>query len=360
MITVARTRFQPDRHLAVLVVLLLALAGCNSTDDGTADGGPAAGEGGGGASITMARATWDTGWMQAEIYRQLLEELDYEVSDPADLTRDAATFYPALAQGQVDLWANGWFPLHDIYLSRPLFTGQEISESIEVVGTQVEGGAVQGYLIDRATAEEMGITSMDDLSDPAVAAVFDIDGNGRADLQGCNEGWGCNLEITSQIEELGWGDNVEQVVGEYNDLLEDVQSRVEEGEPTLFYTWTPNWTIDVLQPGEDVVWLESTAREDVEESTEVDIEGCAGEEPCDLGWVVNDIRAVANPDFLDDNPVVRRLLEVVEIPLQDIADQNARMNEAGEYTDAQVAQDAADWIEDNRELVDGWLETARG
>lgn len=351
------------RNLALMLCVALVTAACGSlAEEDGGDGGPAGGDVETGGAVTMARATWDTGWFQAAIYAQLIEELGYEVSDPAALTRDANTFYPALAQEQVDLWVNGWFPLHEIYLERELFSGQPISEPIEPIGFQVEAGALQGYLIDKATADELGITSMSDLADPSVAAVFDEDGDGLADLQGCNDGWGCNLVIGEHLEELDWGPNVEQVVADYGDLIGDVViPRVEAGEPVLFYTWTPNWTIDVLVPGEDVVWLESPALEADEGETSVSgLEGCAAGDPCDLGWPVNDIRAVANSEFLEDNPSIRRLLEVVEIPLDDIAQQNARMISESEYSEGQIIDDAATWIADNQDMVDGWLETARG
>jgi len=350
------------RRTALVATTALVLAACgNLAESDGGDGGPASGGGETGGSVTMARATWDTGFMQAAIYAELLTELGYTVSDPADLTRDANGFYPALARGEVDLWANGWFPLHDIYLDRTLFSGQSVSEPIEPIGFQVEAGAVQGYLIDRATAEEMGITSMSDLADPSVAAVFDQDGDGLADLQGCNDGWGCNLVITEHIETLDWGSNVEQVVGDYGNLIEGVRERVDAGEPVLFYTWTPNWTIDVLSPGEDVVWLESPALPDDEGTTTVSgLEGCVVGDSCQLGWPVNDIRAVANADFLEENPPIRRLLEQVTIPLDDIAEQNALMAQAGEYGEEQIREDASTWIENNRDTVDGWLETARG
>jgi glycine betaine/proline transport system substrate-binding protein len=346
-----------------LLLVIAVVGACGSlTDEAAGDGGPAAAEGVSGGEVIMARATWDTGWFQAAIYAQLLDELGYDVNDPAELTRDANTFYPALAQEQVDLWVNGWFPLHDIYLDRELFSGQLTSEPIEPVGFEVEAGAIQGYLIDKATADELGITSMNDLADPAVAAAFDTDGDGLADLYGCNEGWGCNVVIDEQINELDWGPNVEQVVGQYNDLINDtVSPRIEAGEPVLFYTWTPNWTIDVLTPGTDTVWLESPALPDEEADTSVTgLEGCAADDPCELGWPVNDIRAVANTEFLEENPPIRRLLEVVAIPLEDIADQNARMAKGADYTDAMVRADAAAWIDEHRDVVDSWLATARG
>ena len=312
-------------------------------------------------AVAMARANWESGHMQAAIYAQLIEELGHEVSDPADNTRDPNGFYPALATGQFDLWVNGWFPLHDIYLEGELVTGQTTDLPIEPVGFQVRSGALQGYMIDTATADAMRITSMSQLADSSVARVFDTDGDGLANLIGCNEGWGCQRVIDSHIAELGWGASVEQVSGDYNDLVAGVRDRVAAGEPALFYAWTPNWTYQLLTPGEDVVWLESPALSDEEGNTMVEgLRGCAAD-PCNLGWSVSSIRAVGNEDFLDDNPDIRRLLEVVSIPLPDIAAQNAKMAEAElGYSEGEIRADAAAWIEANRATVDGWLATARG
>lgn len=323
--------------LAALVVVALVVIFSGEEEDQT---------------VSMARANWSSGYMQAEIYAQLIGELGYTVTDPAAHTLSPNSFYPALDSGQYDLWANGWFPTHDIYLTSETAAGLEYDRSIEAVGQQVESGALQGYMIDKATADAMGITSMSQLADASVAAVFDQDGDGLADLIGCNEGWGCATIIDNHIAELGWGGNVEQVSGTYGALMQGVQDRVAAGDPVLFYAWTPNWTYEALEPGVDAVWLESPALEDDEGTTEVrGLAGCAGN-PCNLGWPVNSIRAVANTEFLDDNADIRRLLEQVQIPLADIAAQNAKAN-----PDAKA--DAAAWIADNRALVDIWLTNAR-
>ncbi|MCY3649018.1 MAG: hypothetical protein F4Y99_06035 [Acidimicrobiaceae bacterium] len=286
-------------------------------------------------TVNMARADWNSGFMQAEIYAQLIGELGYTVTDPADHTLRPYSFYPALDSGQYDLWANGWFPTHDRYLTAETVAGLEYDRSIEAVGNQVAGGGREGYMIDKATADAMGITSVSQLADASVAAVFDQDGDGRADLIGCPNGWGCHDTINEQIEEFGWGANVEQVSGsDYDGPARGVIDRVAAGEPALFYAWTPNWTYEVLRPGDNVIWLESP-------------------------WPDSSIRAVGNIEFLDDNPDIRRLLREVKIPLDDIVAQNARMA-SGEYTEAQVKADAAAWIAANRDVVDGWLATARG
>ena len=302
--------------IAAVAAFVLVLSACAVEDEG----GP----------VAIARANWSSGYMQAAIYAQLIEELGHEVTDPASATLSPYSFYPALAAGQYDLWANGWFPLHDFYLEGENVTGQEVDLPIEPVGWQVAQGATDGLMIDKASADSLGITSMDGVA--ANAGVFDNDGDGKADLIGCNVGWGCESFINEQIADESWGSNVEQISGTYDDLVAGVVDKVGAGEPALFYAWTPNWTNTVLVEGQNAVWLQSN---------------------------VNHIRAVANTDFLDDNPDIRRLLEVVAIPLSDIAAQNARMAAADEYSEADVAADAAAWIAGNRERVDDWLAQAR-
>ena len=134
-----------------------------------------------GTSVKMARATWDTGWFQAEIYRQALEKLGYDVSQP--LTLDNPPFYQTVAQGDVDLWVNGWFPLHDTYRST-------FENGAETVGYVAKGGALQGYLVDKKTADEYGITSLEDFKKPEIRDLFDSDGNGKAEMVACPPGWG--------------------------------------------------------------------------------------------------------------------------------------------------------------------------
>ena len=152
-------------------------------------------------------------------------------------------------------------------------------------------------------------------------------------------GLGCNTVIDTHLAEFGWGGSVEQIVGDYDDLARGVQERVAAGEPALFYGWTPNWTLAAMPPGEDVVWLHAETLPGDEGTTVEGLTGCAWD-PCNLGWEVASIQAVANTDFLDENPQIKALLGAVAIPLDDIADQNAKMaNEMG-YTNSQIEADA--------------------
>lgn len=328
----------------IAVALAASAAPAASAQDSDAEDEP--------PRIEMARATWDTGWFQAEIYRLLLQRIGYQVDPP--ITMENQRFYDEVAAGDVDLWANGWFPLHESLI--------ESDDPVDLVGTQVDAGALQGYFVDLATAEEQGITNLGDLSDPDVAALFDVDGNGRADLIGCNVEWTCAATVDHHLAEYGLEETVEHVQGDYSPLMNETIERYEAGEPVLYYTFTPNWTVGELVPGEDVAWLETPypslpEGQSGEDRTAVaDIPGCTND-PCQTGWPPNDIRAVANADFLAENPTVRTLLEQIVIPLDDILEQNARMVE-GEGDIADIRRHAEEWVTENEGTVSEWVTTA--
>ena len=326
--------------LAAVLVLQPALAAAGGLPDEKTE-------------VSMARPTWDTGWFQAEVYRLLLQRLGYRVEGPVTMENDE--FYAAVAAGEVDLWANGWFPLHDSRIAD--------GAPVERVGIQVDDGALQGYFVDKATAEAYGITNLGVLADPGIAALFDRDGDGRADLIGCDAGWSCASTIDHHLEAYGLADLVEHVQGDYSPLIAETIANYHAGRPVLYYTWTPNWTVGELAPGREVVWLETPFpslppdQTSALDSTAISgIPGCAND-PCQTGWPPNDIRVVANSDFLEANPAVRRLLEQVVIPLEDISAQNAVMV-ADEGDPADIRRHAEQWIAANQTMVTRWIETA--
>lgn len=298
-----------------------------------------------GKSIKMARATWDTGWFQAEIYRQAFQKLGYDVKEPTTL--DNPPFYQAVGQGDVDLWVNGWFPLHETY-------ADSFKEGAKLVGYVAKGGALQGYLIDKKTADEHKITNLSDFKKPEIIKLFDSDGDGKAEMVACPPGWGCEKKIAEHLDKWGLRDYITPIKAAYSASMADAVGKYKEGKSILFYTWTPNWTVGILAPGKDVVWIETP--EATEAQTVASLEGCVND-PCKMGWDANDIRPIANKEFLKNNPAVEALLEKMSVPLSDIFAQNAKMN-AGEDKPEDIEKHAAEWIKANQAKFDGWIKAA--
>ena len=290
------------------------------------------------AEIKMGKADWDTGYFQAEIYKRALEKMGYNVIGPTVMKPQV--FYIAAASGDMDLWVNGWFDNHGTYIS-------EAKGKVKPVGFVVKKGGLQGYLIDKKTADKFNIKSIMDIKKHA--KQFDVNGDGKADMVACHPGWGCEKIITKHFAELGLGEFINPIKADYSASMADIISRYKNGKSILFYTWTPNWTVGTLKLGEDIVWIEApyskTSKVSVPNATKSEL---------NMGFGVNDIRAAANVDFLKANPKVEKMLKKASIPLADIASQNLKMNE-GEKSEKAIKKHADAWIKANQSTFDSWV-----
>ena len=118
---------------------------------------------------------------------------------------------------------------------------------------QIMKGVLQCYMIDKKTAEAYQIKDLSDLKKPEIAKLFDSNGDGKADLTGCNPGWGCEIMIEHHMKAYGLGPTVVDNRGSYFALMADTIARLQQGKPVLFFTWVPQWIDSVLVEGRDVV-----------------------------------------------------------------------------------------------------------
>ena len=329
---------------------------------------------GAGVSVTQARATWSTGYMQAAIYNQMLEELGYDVSEPGDNELANDIFHVALAEGEVDFWVNGWIPNHLNFWDDELSDGSLIGDHIELVGVSLAAAGLEGFLTNKALAEEHGIQTLGQINDdPALVALYDAaditPGDGVIQVGSCPDAWNCAKIAAQTFEFNGW-DNLEAVHAGYEAMFANAVANLEDGKPFIAYSWSPSGYLTQLIPGDNAIWVSVGTVDNVLDGSTVDgfdfndlppaslgPEFCTGD-PCFTGWPAADIRVVANSDFLAANPAARSLFESVKISVVDVALQNVRYD-AGENTTADVNHHAALWIENNRAQVDEWLQAAR-
>lgn len=81
-------------------------------------------------------------------------------------------------------------------------------------------------------------------------------------------------------------------------------------------------------------------------------------DPVKLGFVVSDIRIVANKKFIAENPAAQKFFELFTLPLSDINEQNTRMND-GEKSTKDISRHVDEWIAKNSDTWNGWLVAAR-
>jgi glycine betaine/proline transport system substrate-binding protein len=159
-------------------------------------------------------------------------------------------------------------------------------------------------------------------------------------------------------------------------MFAEFSQKAKAGEPAIMYTWTPApYTAQVI-PGVDVMWISMNNASVLDDSNPLDKEGGAeydqgegfgslgddtclvGPDGCQLGWEAADIEITANAAWLDENPAALALFEAFKPSVFDVSLALVELD-ASDGSQADVERIAAQWISDNRDQVDGWLEAAR-
>lgn len=275
-----------------------------------------------------------------------LRELGYDMQEPKET--EYATMMVALAYGDADFSVHLWDKLHDTFYQK---VG---GDDTLVKAGDVIPGVLQGYLIDKKTADKYNIKYITDLKKPEIAKLFDTNADGKADLTGCNPGWGCELVIDHHMKAYDLERSVSHNRGSYFALMADTIARYQQGESILYFTWVPQWIAGVLVEGKDVVWLEvpHTDLPGGDNTVNTSFEGK------NLGFAVDTVKAVLNKDFAEENPAALKFLSQVQITTDDESAQNLKMQN-GENSMKDIKRHAADWVAAHREQFDTWLAASR-
>jgi glycine betaine/proline transport system substrate-binding protein len=315
------------RHLAALVCITIV---------GAVVGTPAARATdlpGKGVSVTPCTSLSIEGLFKELIVIRGLDKLGYDAKMPRTLTVPAE--HEAAASGDCTYVFDHWVPLHDSFMAN-------IKDQTILIGPAVKD-ALQGYLVDKKSADKYGITSLEQFKEPKIAKVFDTKGDGKATLCCVTPGWGAEKVVNHELDAINLRNTVNLEEGEYVPMIADVVARFRRGEPVFFYTWTPWWLLGELKPGVDTVWLT------------VDKQYCLT--PCGsstTGFPLNDIYVLANKEFMDKNPAAKGFLQAVQIPIDDLNAENLLMQN-GQDKEADVERHADAWIAKNQGTFDSWI-----
>ena len=309
---------------------------------------------GAGKTIRFAQSdSLGANYVTAQIVMAALKELGYEVKLS---TINTTLFFQAAAQGDLDLAADINFPQRE-----PGYLKVE-KQAMAIGGGMIIGGGINGYLIDKKTADANNITSLEQMKDPKIAALFGT--KGKADLINCDPGWSCGDVVDYQLDKFDLKGTINSVRGKYEALMVEAVARVKRGEPAFFYAWSPSWVNNALVPGKDVVWLPTPfdalpPSVPNKGSAEVKgVKGCAGgADPCRMAMASWNWISVANREFIAANPQIKILLEEMKFPLSTWSTWEHAINEKGGST-SQINKLAETWMSENRDQFAQWIGAA--
>jgi len=149
-----------------------------------------------------------------------------------------------------------------------------VVESQTVIANERPVTAIQGMCVTKHTSETYDITSINDLTDPDKAAVFDKDGDGTPEVWIGAPGWAST--VIEQVRAKSYGYDQNMAPKQYDGTVAwgELGTAFENDEPWIGFCYEPNfifvaydmvyleqpahypatWTI--VQPTDDPNWLE--------------------------------------------------------------------------------------------------------
>lgn len=295
--------------LALVLVLSLVMAACG--DDGDDDAADTTGgdDGdGSGETVQIGWIPWDEDVAVTQLWNQILQDEGYDV----ELTQlDVAPLYQGLAEGDLDVFLDGWLPAtHSDYW-------EEFGDQLEDISIWYDQGT-----LNIAVPEYVDLETIGDLQ--GNADMFD------GQIVGIEPGAGL-MRVTREDAMPGYGlDGFTLVEGSTPAMLAELESAVDDEEPVVVTLWHPHWA------------YEAYPIKDLE-----DPEGYMGD--------AEELHVLGRDGFEADFPQVAEWLSNFEMDDASLASlENLVINE---YEEGQEAEAVDEWLSDpaNQELVDSWL-----
>jgi glycine betaine/proline transport system substrate-binding protein len=301
-----------------------------------------------GAKVTALKPAIAEEGFQMYIVAEVLKKMghDVEISNDVDYGIAFQTIANNAKSDDVYFMASHWDPLQNGMVKSVNTDGQLVKFSKYI------SNCAQGYLIDKKTADKYNIKYINDLNKPEIAKLFDNDENGKADLTGCNAGWGCEKVIEHQLDALNLRDNIEHKQGSYAALMANTIANYKSGKSILYYTWTPYWVSGKLVPGKDVVFLQ------VKNSSHPEGISTKLSNGADYGFAINSQKIVANASVTTKHKDIAKLFDIIKLSVNDVSGQNMLMAN-GQNKEKDIKRHVQTWLKTNKTIVDAWVKEAK-
>ena len=293
------------------------------------------------ADVVIGVPNWPSVAAMANILKVIIEDnfgLSVELQNGTN-----PIVFEAMDKGSMDAHPEVWLPnqqnLHDTYV-----------KDKGTVAMNMHGvPAFQGMCVDQATADNLGVKSITDLTDPDKAALFDTDGDGKGEVWIGAPGWAStNIE---KIKAKSYGYDQVMALTEFDETLAyaNLDNAIKAGKPWVGFCYTPHYVFvlhkmhildepaydaakwHVIQPTDDPQWLEKSM---------------AG-----TAWDTAYLHLHYRKALESEHPEVAGLFKNMSLTTDDFSEMTYALvvdgKDAGEY--------AKNWVKDHEAQVLSWL-----
>ncbi|HBB5243869.1 TPA: glycine betaine ABC transporter substrate-binding protein [Listeria monocytogenes] len=256
----------------------------------------------GGQTVTLATVNWESEIASTNVLAQVLKEAGFNVQIT---TVDPAIMFSSVAEGQLDAMVGGWVPTtHQAYT-------EKYGDSMVDLGANLEG-AISALTVPTYMEDINSITDLTDENDSTITAI--------------EPGAGVTNSAQNAVKEYDNLSDWEVSVSSTGAMIAELDQAINNEEDIVVVGWKPHWMF-------------------------MDYDLKMLDDPENVFGGYEEIHSYAREGLKEDNPEAYKIIDNF---YWEVEDMSSVMEELA--TDVEPEEAADNWIEANRETVDGWLE----
>ncbi|WP_299367709.1 glycine betaine ABC transporter substrate-binding protein [uncultured Tateyamaria sp.] len=297
-----------------------------------------------GASAQEKVTFSDLSWNGAQAIGHVLSTIiETEMGGDAEIVsgmNQAAVIMAGMdkGDGSIDVFTDMWMPnqqaLWDEYIdgNGTVKTNQPYNGTSNIY--------VPTYMADK-------VSSIEDLKNPEIAAMFDTDGNGKGEYWAGDVTWASTKRWQIKFKSYGLDGLWEPNIVSADTFKAGLEAAYTSGKPQLFYYWTP----EAIHVKYDLTAVEEPARSDGCEDVNLDAEDWLEVSEFNCVIASNEIFVAYSASLEERNPAAAKMLSNVQFTGDEINGWIVEMFE-NKRDPREVAED---WIADNKDTVQSWI-----
>lgn len=197
--------------------------------------------------VVIGVPNWPSARATANIIKVVLED---RLQTPVELKEMASPdIFAGMDDGEVQIHPEAWLPNY------AELTAEYVDRRGTVRQSAHQVAAAQNICTTREAADELGVHSLADLADPAKAAFFDTDGDGRGEMWIGEESWTSTSIEKIRARSYGYDRTMELLEAPEEVALATIDASIAVKKPVVFYCYTPHYLFRL----HDIIALEEPA-----------------------------------------------------------------------------------------------------